>query len=472
MSEVLVVDPGELGELLATLLGQYGMSAARARSGEEALERALEARPGVIIVEHDLPDASGADVAELLRMELGARVVLTYAQSLVADGNEALLARIRVMDASFARPFRSLTLVETVARLLGRQLKHEDSTALPAALSSTEGAPIDIDDESSQEISFDVAVTPPDDSLVLTEVVAPHEGAGPAPPLTDVVAGERRPFSPGSLADLWERVKERRKSPVASRAPMMGGETSEGGLSPRALADMLDAFHQSQTTGELWLQSGHARRVLLLRRGVIVGARSNIESEELSVLGVRCGALSPEGAALVRKDVLSGGRRNIVEALLARGLLAEKPLRALVDEHVRRIALGAFTWQSGTMKVTIEGRAVREPLPVAVSVGEMIVRGILLTEGDDALAAAAPDDARFSPAGDSGYGLEDLALSADEARVVVAMDGTKTIRDLVTLFAPVPAPRIIRGLAAGLLCLHLVRFVGWGHAEARRISFF
>ena len=43
---------------------------------------------------------------------------------------------------------------------------------------------------------------------------------------------------------------------------------------------MLDAFHQSQTTGELWLQNGKARRVLFLRRGVIAGARSNVEGED------------------------------------------------------------------------------------------------------------------------------------------------------------------------------------------------
>ena len=66
MAAVLVVDSGELGELLAALLGQYGMAASRARSGEEALEIALAERPRVAIIEHDLPDAGGVDVAELL----------------------------------------------------------------------------------------------------------------------------------------------------------------------------------------------------------------------------------------------------------------------------------------------------------------------------------------------------------------------------------------------------------------------
>jgi len=51
------------------------------------------------------------------------------------------------------------------------------------------------------------------------------------------------------------------------------------------------------------------------------------------------------------------------------------------------------------------------------------------------------------------------------------MDGTKTISDLATLFDKVPE-RMLRGLAAGLLCIGLVRFSGWGESSARRISFF
>lgn len=463
MAEVLVVDPGELGELLATLLGQYGMVAARARSGEEALEQALVDTPRVVIVEQELPDASGVDLAELLRAELGAKVILTYAQSIVTQGDDALLGRIGAMDASFARPFRSLTLVEAASRLLGRELrKGDDAGNTLRPLSSTEGA----------------AITPlddPSDELVLEEPVRTDPGTastsnGPAPPLQERLgpaAGSAPTFTPGGLSDLWQRVKARRSSSPERRAP--GGE---GPLSPRLLADMLDAFHQSQTTGELWLQSGRARRVLLIRRGAVVGARSNIESEEMANLALRRGLLTPEGAAACRDDVLEARQRTIVEAVLARGLLSEPQLKALVEEHVRRVALASFTWPTGTMKVTLEGRAGKEPVPVRVPVGDLIVRSILLTESDEALAAAAPDNARFSPAADSGYGLEDLTLSGDEARVVIAMDGTKTIKDLVTLFAPVPSERTIRGLAAGLLCLHLVRFVGWGAAEARRISFF
>ncbi|MCC7071978.1 MAG: hypothetical protein IT383_11685 [Deltaproteobacteria bacterium] len=472
MAEVLVVDPGELGDLLAALFEQYGLHAARAKTGVEALERALEQKPRVVVLEHDLADATGEEVGELLRAELGAVVVVTYPQSLPVD-DEAAMARIATLDASFSRPFRSLTLIETAARLAGLALhKGSADTNVPSSpLASGEGAAIEADDDDELLLDVEVAVTAvrepsaPPGHAADAGIAKPISGAGPH----GADAAEpaiRRAYSPGALADLWARVKERR----ATAAPMPEAR-GELPLTPRSYADMLDAFAQSQTTGELWVSNGRARRVLLMRRGSVVGARSNLDSEDLSTLAHKRGLISADDIGEVRSDVLSGRRKTVAEAILARGLLAEPDLRALVEEHARRIAIASFAWPTGTMRVTLEGRATREVVPVQVTVPDIILRGVLLTESDAALLAAAPDDARFSPSGDAGYGLQDLPLSAEEARVVVAMDGTKTVGDLLTLFDTVPA-RTIRGLTAALLCLDLVRFVGWGHASARRISYF
>jgi hypothetical protein len=362
------------------------------------------------------------------------------------------------------RPFRSLSLVELVAKLLEIELPRANDQPTGSALSSTEGVAIDDDDEPG-ELLLDIAVEEPMDVSRPDPAPAASHVARPLDRARDG-AEDTRAFSPGALTELWQRVKARRQSPVPQ--PMASGE---GALSPRSLADALDAFHQSQTSGELWLQNGNARRVLFLRRGVIAGARSNIEGEDLLGLARKQGLIADTDVVAVREDLKKGARKNVLEALLARGLLAEASLQRLVQEHTRLVALRSFAWQVGSLRVTFEGRAAREPVVGRVPVADIIVRGILLTETDDALAHAAPDDARFTPSTDAGHGLNDLALSAAEARVVVSMDGTKTISDLTILF-PEASPRLIRGLAAGLYCVGLVRFAGWGAASARRISYF
>ena len=179
-------------------------------------------------------------------------------------------------------------------------------------------------------------------------------------------------------------------------------------------------------------------------------------------------ALSRDDAEHVAFLLKTGQHQTVVEAVVDNDLVEAGVLASVVDEQVRRIAIGAFSWSSGSYRLSLEGRATKEPLPVTVHVGDIVVHAIMLTESDAALKKAAPDDARFAPVGDAVYGLEHLRLTPAEARVVIAMDGTKTIADLLMLMAPT-SERVVRGLAAGLQCLHLAKFMGRGAASARRV---
>lgn len=527
-SDVLVVDPGELGELLATLFSQYGLTATCAKSGEQALELALRERPGAVVIEYDLHDADGLDVADLLREELGAKVIITYAHHhLSGDKRDELSARLSGVDASFSRPFRSRTLIERVAELLGHGVDPPETSGEFVIMQvDSDEEPLLLDDEVPGAGHYD----DDDDDLVVevdirhlgdesaagrdfvyegSTTAASEEPARVAPstsPVPDIDAhhatattGQREgvsvPISEISLErtktgtrELAEILKKQRElQPLtadASKATSTDGiqplAERQGRLTPRVLGDLLDAFHQSQTTGEVWLARGPAQRVILLVRGVIVGARTNVAGERLAYLLEKRGGAWAERLAALR-EAHDQGRddddRSLEDDTLFKKvaidsqLLDDNTLLRLLGEQTRRIVLGAFTWREGVYKVTLQGHGKRERRRVVMSVADAILRGVLLTEPLEALREAAPDDARFGPNPDAPYGLDQLTLSPEEARVVVAMDGTKTMADIETLH-PEVAERTRRGLAAGLLRLELLRFAGTGHAEARRISFF
>ncbi len=521
--DVLVVDPSELGELLATLLGQYGLVAEHVKSGEAALARALDDCPVVAVVEADLADASGLDLAELLRAELGVRAVLMHAPGLPLS-DVAIGQRIRALDVAFPRPFRSLDLIAAAAGLAGKPLAtrvdvsgegasiEELAESIEIAVDdiAVDGAGVDADlvgdlvvtgvAEPAEPaelvldtiVSDDVddAVTQPGASsaaVTATLPSQPSQASTPSqssqPALTAVLADEaprRAPatFSPGELAELWDRVKARRAQQKHGPQSQVSA-VDEGAHTPRGFIDQLDAFHQSQTSGELWLEhtpdgadaSVVYKRVLLFRRGVIVGARSSVPGEDLLSRLVRVGAVDVDDAAEVRRLVKSGAEKTVADAVLHLELLPQSVLEGFVSEYVRTLVIACCAWPHGRTRITLEGRGAAEAVPARVFVGDAVVHAILTSESDESLAHAAPDDARFAPDTDSAYGLEHLRLSPEEARVVIAMDGTKTIADLITLFSPLPA-RLVRGLAAGLYCLHLTRFAGRGAASARKIAFF
>lgn len=517
-SDVLVVDPGELGELLATLFSQYGLKAACAKGGEQALEVALREQPGAIVVEYDLHDSDGLDVAELLREELGSKIVLTYAHHhLSGEQRDEFSRRLRTVDASFSRPFRSRSLIEKVAELLGHGVEPPETSGEFVIIPPDDDEEVLLlEDEAGDTGHVEHHVDDEDDDLIvdvdlrhLGDKTAPgHEfaydgGEEPPPepagapasssPVPDLQAHavpsttgtregvavpiseleyERTKTGTRELADLLKKVRELGPQATESAAPADGiqplGER-KGRLTPRVLSDLLDAFHQSQTTGEVWLARGPAQRVLLLVRGVIVGARTNIAGERLLHLLEKRGIVPAEKlAALQRFGDDDGGFKKLA---VSSGVLDETTLLRLIGEQTRRIVLGAFTWRDGIYKTTLLGHGKRERRRVVMSVGDAILRGVLLTEPLEGLRDAAPDDARFGPNPDAPYGLGHLTLTPDEARIVVAMDGTKTMGDLATLY-PEVNERTRRGIAAGLLRLELLRFAGKGYAEARRISFF
>ena len=563
--DVLVVDPGELGALLSKLLQQYGFTTERVDTGDRALTLALEKQPSVIIVDAELPDTSGLDLAELLRDELQSRTLLTYPASFTA-ANAA--DRMQRLDGAFVRPFRSLALIESVGHLLGRPLQRLSGTPdspvssppvssppppvssplppvssppppvssppprvssppprvsspLPPVssplppVSSPSPSPVSswapvssvvaVIDESPADFEQGIEILLADefaddadgrpDEFVLQDFdpgalavgnIAEHVDDGgqstvkfgrtrlsseAAWPM-DVVSSEERVqprgSSPVDLMDLRHRVKERRSGGMPPLRPAPMGE-----LTPRLLADLLDALHHTQFSGELNLTdgSGLERRVLLLERGLIVGARSTIEGEDLISLLLRRKAIAADDADDVTFMLSHKQFRTVTEAVLASEYVPEVLLGNVLGEHVRLVAIGAFSWPVGRYQLTLDDTGDREALRSAVHVSDIIVQVVIVTEDDDGLRRAAPDDARFATVGDAVYGLEHLKLSPAEARVVMSMDGTKTILDLITLHAPV-SERVVRGLAAGLFCLNLTRFLGRGPAAARRISFF
>jgi CheY-like chemotaxis protein len=68
-----VDDQPEAAELAAVLLEILGHECQAARSGSEALEKARELEPDVVLLEISLPDVSGLEVARELRRRAGGR---------------------------------------------------------------------------------------------------------------------------------------------------------------------------------------------------------------------------------------------------------------------------------------------------------------------------------------------------------------------------------------------------------------
>lgn len=113
---VLVVDDNEdASRALAELLEITGCETTTAATGKEALARAREIRPAVILLDLDLPDLSGYEVAEEVREDPGIADALLIAVS--GFGHEKARERSKEsgIDHHLVKPVQVETLVEHFA---------------------------------------------------------------------------------------------------------------------------------------------------------------------------------------------------------------------------------------------------------------------------------------------------------------------------------------------------------------------
>jgi len=116
---VLVIEDNELNmKLFRDLLGVNGYRVLMARDGETGFRMARENRPNLVILDMQLPEASGLEVTRWIKRDAvlaGTPVVAVTALAMRGDEEKILAAGC---DAYMAKPISCGELLATVARLL------------------------------------------------------------------------------------------------------------------------------------------------------------------------------------------------------------------------------------------------------------------------------------------------------------------------------------------------------------------
>lgn len=382
MATLLIIEDNfELASLLQAAAEARGHLATIARTGRSAVDSVAARKPDLAICDLLLPDVGGGELLSRLKA-LG---VPTIAMSGVYRGSKfAHEAREKHgVIAFFEKPFPLHDLMLCVEAIGG------PATQVPA----------DANDELTRE----------------------------------VVVVEPASQEPGDLLPLeqWERIW-RKSSPAPTQLPAVKKVLPRAGLiKDTSVPRLLNAFYQAHHSGELVLHRPPAIKVVSFEKGQPVYAASNLAHERFARFVARHGLLPPADldavAALAREQGLRTGI-----AMVQLGVITEPQRIKLLEGQIREIIWSTFSWIDGEYSFT-RGKPLRADLVrLDVFPGQLIFEGCL-REPLVALRARMASSRLLGPAADPPYPLERFRFSNEQASLVAAADGTKSVGDLVAV---------------------------------------
>lgn len=114
---ILVVEDNELNlRLFCDLLNAHGFSAHPIRDGRDAVEKAREVRPALIIMDIQLPHVSGLELIRQIKADAMLRMVPIMAVTAYAGKGDEEEIRAAGAEAYVAKPISVIKFIETVGR--------------------------------------------------------------------------------------------------------------------------------------------------------------------------------------------------------------------------------------------------------------------------------------------------------------------------------------------------------------------
>lgn len=112
---ILVVEDNELNlRLFCDLLNAHGFSAHPIRDGRDAVEKAREVRPALVIMDIQLPHVSGLELIRQIKADPILRLVPIMAVTAYAGKGDEEEIRAAGAEAYVAKPISVIKFIETV----------------------------------------------------------------------------------------------------------------------------------------------------------------------------------------------------------------------------------------------------------------------------------------------------------------------------------------------------------------------
>lgn len=207
-----------------------------------------------------------------------------------------------------------------------------------------------------------------------------------------------------------------------------------GKLTVTPLPQLLHACYSLGVTGLLHLEQGAVHKVLYLRQGYPIFARSNLVRECLGNLLVQQGRISQtECEESLCLSSASGRRQGTV--LIEMGLLSPEDLHQALQAQAREKVLEVFSWSEGAWRFLPAKDFRKEITAIDLSPASLILQGLRRCMPARYLGKVLEQHrGRYlAPVSNPLYRFQDIDLGAEDEELWAACDGTRTLEQVLNL---------------------------------------
>jgi hypothetical protein len=235
-----------------------------------------------------------------------------------------------------------------------------------------------------------------------------------------------KPFSGIDLQQLLERIfKSAQKTVAAQKAKVLP-------ISEFTIPTQLHRLYVEKATGLLHLHHGQGKKVIYIKNGYPVFARSNMLGECLGRMLVREGIITQVDCdQSVEISKKSGRLQGTV--LIQMGLLTPQDLKVVLERQVTEKLLSTFAWRNGTLFFEPGKDFKKGVTQIRLSPASLILQGInrywTIKQVDEYLYPFAAD--YLCQAINPKYRFQDIDLGKRGLAVLKSCQGQKRLQDIL-----------------------------------------
>jgi hypothetical protein len=204
----------------------------------------------------------------------------------------------------------------------------------------------------------------------------------------------------------------------------------KGTLDDFSLSDIFRLLCFAKKTGRLDVSRSAGTGNVFFRDGDVYFAQSGLNTEPLGQRLIRSGVIKERQLRKALDEQATTGER-LGRILLASGAIRTEHLEAAVRNQIEDAAFELLRWELG--EFTWEPDAVFDAeVAMSVSVESLIMEASRRVDELDVIARKIPSiDAVLTVVEDPPEGARELKIAPDEWRVLVLVDGERTVQEIV-----------------------------------------